>query len=238
MSSFRKGAGDQARPLRLAVLHTVRHGHSFVEDLVAEVVGAVKQNAPLLEIATHDVARLKLYTCGGCKPDRSAAPCEVNDIDAPAYKADDQFLPIMETLRQADIVLWAVTVRAGGLNTDAQNLLERLDCAHNRVGPETFHGKVVGVVMASPEGDVWTNTTRLTGILNKYGFTVPPYSSLVVTSAGHPAESDEETSGEEGETEDVTSAAQEEILGGRDLQEQITKTATSLVTCAKALQGR
>ena len=225
--TVRKAMDD--RPLRLIVLHTVPQD-SFAEDLVSEVVGAVTQQGEV-EVAHFDVPSMKLYDCPGCQDDGSAAPCRVNDIDSKRYKADDQFLDVFDKFQRADMVLISATVKAGGANAEAQRVMERLNCAHNRK-PRAFLNKALGVVVASKESDVWSIAARIVAHLNGYGMSIPGYGTLVLTSAGRPV-TDDETHDDES-TSDVTSDVVDDILLNRDTQEAITRLGRGLIEMAKA----
>lgn len=222
---------DPSRPLRLAVLYTVPF-HSYAEDVAEDVVGAVKQDAPGLEVAFHDVAKMRLYICPGCKDGRETTPCRVNDHEDKLYKPDDQFVVLMDSVKQADIVLFIATVRAGGLNSTAQNLMERLECASVRSPIKPLKGKVAGVVLVSPQPNTWAVADGLLGTLNCYGAAIPPHGAFTVTSAGHPKQADEDTSSGSS-PEDMTTAAAHDLVNGKQTAEYVSLLASGLVKLAK-----
>jgi multimeric flavodoxin WrbA len=229
-----KAAGDEGKPMQLAILQAV--GDSmFAANLGRMVREQMEHLANGIEVAHHDITKLKLHTCPGCDASRSVAPCAINDIDSKRYKPDDQLVALLDSIKSADIALFVVTTRAGGLNTVAQNLLERMDCAERRAkGRVLFKHKLAGVVVASNQPVVWTVADRLVGTLNCMGFTIPGTSILAVSSAGHPDEQSEETSDEHSD-DDVTTDAHSDLLDTREMRDHVRKVADALVSTAKAL---
>lgn len=226
-------SADNSRPLRLVILHTVPF-ESFADDVTAEVVGIIKQRAPQVEVATHDVAKVRLYTCGGCNASATSAPCRVNDFESRYYKPDDQLVSILDSIRRSDMLLFVGTVRARGLNATAQNLLERFECTHHRLKESApFKGKVLGSIIASGTPGAWNVAGGITSLLNHYGFVIPAYGSISLSSEGHPKQ-DENTDDDE-TTEDVTTAAQHDILGKEETRESINALANSMVATAKTM---
>jgi multimeric flavodoxin WrbA len=226
---------DSARPLRLVLLYTVPF-HSYAEDLAEDVVGAIQHSSPGVEIAHHDVAKMKIFICPGCKKERTTTPCRVNDNADRHYKPEDQFVLIMDSIRKADMVLLVGTLRAGGLNATAQNLLERLDCAANRTPISPLKKKAAGVLLVSTQPNTWSVADRVLGLLNCFGATIPPHAALTVTSAGSTKEGEEDTSSVGGD-DDITTAAARDLLGSKTVMDGIQDLADGLVSAAKSFVG-
>ncbi len=90
---------------------------------------------------------------------------------------DDDWPPIVQTLKPADIVLFATPIWWGGRSSLMQRIIERMDALdeeYHAEGRSALYNKVAGIVITGSEDGALSTMGGIMMVLTWMGFTLPP----------------------------------------------------------------
>ncbi len=154
------------------------------------VIASRGHEVTLLDAAKlHVVQNLSCYAGGGrncASPDAGPYRCwaHKNSVDDPAkYGGEDEMPVIYDGIADADVVLWATSVRWMSHSSLLQRLIERMNTLENRASvygeANPLAGKLAGVIVAGQHYEGQKVAICLQETFIRLGFTVPLDAQMV-----------------------------------------------------------
>lgn len=107
---------------------------------------------------------------------------------------DDDWPGIVETLKAADIVIFATPIWWGGRSSLMQRVIERMDALdeeYHAGGRSALYNKVAGIVITGSEDGALSTMGSIMMVLTWMGFTLPPECAAYwVGEVGQPTSTD------------------------------------------------
>lgn len=154
------------------------------------VIASRGHDVTLLDAAKlHVVQNLSCYAGGGrncASPDAGPYRCwaHKNSVDDPAkYGGEDEMPVLYDGIADADVVLWATSVRWMSHSSLLQRVIERMNTLENRASvygeANPLAGKLAGVLVAGQHYEGQKVAICLQEVFIRLGFTVPLDAQMV-----------------------------------------------------------
>ena len=137
----------------------------------------------------HVVQNLSCYAGGGkncASPDAGPYRCwaHKNSVDDPdKYGGEDEMPALYDGIADADVVIWATSVRWMSHSAVLQRVIERMNTLENRVSvygeASPLAGKLAGVLVAGQHYEGQKVAICLQEVFIRLGFTVPLDAQMV-----------------------------------------------------------
>ncbi len=159
-------------------------------EAALRVIASRGHEVTLLDAAKlHVVQNLSCYAGGGrncANPDAGPYRCwaHKNSVDDPdKYGGEDEMPVIYDGIEDADVVLWATSVRWMSHSSLLQRLIERMNTLENRASvygeANPLTGKLAGVIVAGQHYEGQKVAICLQEVFIRLGFTVPLDAQMV-----------------------------------------------------------